>query len=38
MRFTQAVSVWPVGLVGKLLFEAPLCKNGKVTGIHFATP
>ena len=34
MRFTQKVSVWPVALVGKLRYEAPLVTNGKVTGWH----
>lgn len=30
MRFTKTVSVWPVGIVGGLKFEGPICKNGKV--------
>lgn len=25
------VSVWPVGLVGKLRYEAPILTNGKVS-------
>ena len=32
MRTTMTVSVWPVGLVGKLLYEAPICQHGRVTG------
>ncbi|XP_054723907.1 galactosylgalactosylxylosylprotein 3-beta-glucuronosyltransferase 3-like, partial [Uloborus diversus] len=32
MRYTERVSVWPVGLVGGLMVEKPLVKNGKVTG------
>ena len=30
MRTTKRVSVWPVGLVGKLRFETPILKDGKV--------
>ena len=30
MRYTKKVSVWPVGNVGGLKYEGPLCKNGKV--------
>lgn len=30
MRFTQKVSVWPVAFVGELMYERPVCKNGKV--------
>lgn len=30
MRFTNMVSVWPVGLVGGLLWEGPIVSNGKV--------
>ncbi len=30
MRFTQRVSVWPVGLVGGSFYEKPICKDGKV--------
>lgn len=32
MRYTRKVSVWPVGLVGGLMVERPLVKNGKVVG------
>ncbi|GFY63225.1 galactosylgalactosylxylosylprotein 3-beta-glucuronosyltransferase 3 [Trichonephila inaurata madagascariensis] len=32
MRYTKTVSVWPVGLVGGLMVERPLIKNGKVVG------
>ena len=32
MRYTQGVSVWPVGLVGKLRYESPIVENGRVTG------
>ena len=31
MRYTQKVSVWPVGLVGYLRYETPVLKNGKVS-------
>ena len=30
MRYTNKVSVWPVAFVGQLLYETPLCENGKV--------
>lgn len=30
MRYTKKVSVWPVGIVGSLVWEGPICKNGKV--------
>jgi galactosylgalactosylxylosylprotein 3-beta-glucuronosyltransferase 3 len=30
MRWTKKVSVWPVGLVGGLKWEGPVCENGKV--------
>ena len=30
MRSTKLVSVWPVGLVGKLRYESPIISNGKV--------
>ncbi len=30
MRFTTRVSVWPVGLVGGLIVEKPVVRNGKV--------
>ncbi|KAF8776997.1 galactosylgalactosylxylosylprotein 3-beta-glucuronosyltransferase I-like [Argiope bruennichi] len=32
MRYTKTVSVWPVGLVGGLMVEKPIVKNGKVVG------
>ncbi len=32
MRYTDKVSVWPVGLVGYLRYESPIVKHGKVTG------
>jgi len=35
MRYTKTVSVWPVGLVGGLLFERPLVNSaGHVIGWH----
>ncbi|XP_067938550.1 galactosylgalactosylxylosylprotein 3-beta-glucuronosyltransferase 2-like [Watersipora subatra] len=34
MRDTKKVSVWPVGLVGKLRYESPLIEAGKVIGWH----
>ena len=34
MRYTNKVSVWPVGIVGGLRYEGPLCSNGTVTGWH----
>lgn len=34
IRLTQGVSVFPVGLVGGLKYEGPLCKAGKVKGWH----
>ena len=30
MRYTEKVSVWPVGLSGGMKFEGPICKDGKV--------
>ena len=33
MRYTQKVSVWPVGLVGYLRYERPVVKNHKVSSI-----
>ena len=38
MRYTKKVSVWPVGLVGALVWEGPICENGKVVKFrtHFA--
>ena len=35
MRSTKAVSVWPVGLVGKLRYESPIIKNGKVRQLQY---
>ena len=35
MRWTKKVSIWPVGLVGGLKWEGPICENGKV--INFWT-
>lgn len=34
MRYTQKVSVWPVGLVGGMKFERPVVENGKVVRFH----
>ena len=34
MRFTKKVSVWPVGLAGKIKFEGPNCENDKVVSWH----
>lgn len=36
MRYTKKVSVWPVGLVGDLLAEGPVCRNGRVVSWHVA--
>lgn len=36
MRYTQKVSVWPVGLVGGLRYEGPLVDKGHVVGFHTA--
>lgn len=30
MRYTKKVSVWPVAFVGEILYERPVCKDGKV--------
>ena len=30
MRYTKKVSVWPVGLIGLMLYEKPIVRNGKV--------
>ncbi|CAF1110816.1 unnamed protein product [Adineta ricciae] len=30
IRKVQSVGVWPVGLVGELLYERPICLNGRV--------
>ena len=32
MRYTKGISVWPVGLVGKLRYEGPVLIKGKVGG------
>ncbi|XP_076441596.1 galactosylgalactosylxylosylprotein 3-beta-glucuronosyltransferase 3-like isoform X2 [Babylonia areolata] len=32
VRWTQMVSIWPVGMVGRSLWEGPICENGKVIG------
>ncbi|KAG1661548.1 Galactosylgalactosylxylosylprotein 3-beta-glucuronosyltransferase 3 [Nymphon striatum] len=34
MRSTKKVSTWPVGLVGGLMVETPLVKDGKVVGFN----
>lgn len=36
MRETKKVSIWPVGLVGGLKWEGPVCENGKVIKFHTA--
>lgn len=38
MRNTEKVSVWPVGLVGKLMYESPILKDGKVSLRRLANP
>lgn len=30
MRYTKKVSVWPVAFSGRLFYERPICKDGKV--------
>ncbi len=30
MRFTKKVSVWPVAFVGEILYERPVCRDGRV--------
>lgn len=30
MRYTKKVSVWPVAFVGEILYERPICRDGKV--------
>jgi hypothetical protein len=35
MRYTQKVSIWPVGFVGRLLYERPICINGLVVDWFF---
>ncbi|XP_032240516.2 galactosylgalactosylxylosylprotein 3-beta-glucuronosyltransferase 3 isoform X2 [Nematostella vectensis] len=34
MRYTKGVSVWPVGIVGGLIWEGPMCKDGQVIKFH----
>ncbi|XP_063709902.1 galactosylgalactosylxylosylprotein 3-beta-glucuronosyltransferase P isoform X2 [Culicoides brevitarsis] len=34
MRFTKKVSMWPVGLVGKLGVSSPVVKNGTIIGFY----
>ncbi|XP_078358751.1 galactosylgalactosylxylosylprotein 3-beta-glucuronosyltransferase 3-like isoform X2 [Oculina patagonica] len=34
MRYTKKVSVWPVGLVGGLKWEGPVCKDGSVVKFY----
>ena len=34
MRYTEKVSVWPVGLAGHVKVESPVCKEGKVVGFR----
>lgn len=34
MRYTKKVSVWPVGLVGGLKWEGPICKDGSVVRFY----
>lgn len=34
MRSTNRVSVWPVGLVGGLIVETPIVRNGRVIGFN----
>ncbi|XP_028393382.1 galactosylgalactosylxylosylprotein 3-beta-glucuronosyltransferase 3-like isoform X2 [Dendronephthya gigantea] len=36
MRHTKSVSIWPVGLVGGLRWEGPICKNNKVVNFRVA--
>ncbi|XP_052768062.1 galactosylgalactosylxylosylprotein 3-beta-glucuronosyltransferase 2-like [Mya arenaria] len=38
MRYTKNVSVWPVGLVAGLRYEAPKVSNKKVVGWHTSFP
>ena len=30
MRNTKLISVWPVGIISELLYEAPILRDGKV--------
>ncbi|XP_003386393.2 PREDICTED: galactosylgalactosylxylosylprotein 3-beta-glucuronosyltransferase 2-like isoform X1 [Amphimedon queenslandica] len=34
MRYTNKVSIWPVGLAGGLKAEGPICENGRVKKWH----
>lgn len=34
IRRVKSVGVWPVGLVGGLMVEKPICADGKVTGFQ----
>ena len=34
MRYTKKISVWPVGLVGGLKWEGPICKDGSVVKFY----
>lgn len=34
MRYTQKVSIWPVGLAGNLIVERPIVKNDHVIGFN----
>ena len=36
MRYTKAVSIWPVGFVGGLRWEGPVCKNNTIVDFHVA--
>ncbi|XP_052767592.1 galactosylgalactosylxylosylprotein 3-beta-glucuronosyltransferase 3-like [Mya arenaria] len=38
MRYTKKMSVWPVGLVAGIRYEAPKVRNGKVVGWHTSLP
>ena len=32
MRWTKVISMWPVGIVGKLHWEGPICRDGHLVG------
>lgn len=34
MRYTKKISVWPVGIVGGLKWEGPICKDGSVVKFY----
>jgi galactosylgalactosylxylosylprotein 3-beta-glucuronosyltransferase 3 len=36
MRHTKAVSIWPVGFVGGLRWEGPVCKNNTIVDFRVA--